>query len=218
MGFRTKLVLSYIFLIALITGSFYLFFSHTLQKEMIEESRANLASQTELARLLVLSDKQATSPQQLAESIGIVIKARVTLIAPNGTVVGDSDVGQARLAQLENHLHRPEVQEALRNGSGSALRYSDTLRTSMLYSAKTYGSGTTGGIIRLALPLEYLASARNTLHGLVGGATAVTILIALLFSYALSNLTSRPLRDMADAAARIGSWREQGQDPGEIQR
>ena len=204
MGFRTKLALSYIFLIALITGSFYLYFDHTLQKRMIEESRANLASQTQLARLLVMSNKQLTSPQQLAESIGTVIKARVTLIAPDGTVIGDSDVGMARLAQLENHLQRPELQEALKHGSGSAMRYSDTLRTSMLYSAMTYGSGRTDGFIRLAMPLEYLASARNTLHGMVGGATVVTILIALLFSYALSNLTTRPLRDMADAAARIG--------------
>jgi two-component system phosphate regulon sensor histidine kinase PhoR len=204
MGFRTKLMLSYIFLIALITGSFYLYFSHTLQKGMIEESRANLTSQTQLARLLVMSDIQVTSPQQLAESIGTVIKARVTLIAPNGTVIGDSDVGQARLAQLENHLHRPEVQEALKNGSGSALRYSDTLQISMLYSAMTYGSGTANGVIRLAMPLDYLASARDTLHGVVGGAAVVTLLIGLLFSYILSNLTSRPLRDMADAAARIG--------------
>jgi len=126
------------------------------------------------------------------------------LIAPDGTVIGDSDVGQARLAQLENHLQRPEVQEALKNGSGSALRYSDTLRTSMLYSAMTYGSPTVAGVIRLAMPLEYLTSARNTLHSLLGGATLAAILIGLLFSYVLSNLTSKPLRDMADAAARIG--------------
>ncbi|MHB8121607.1 MAG: ATP-binding protein [Desulfuromonadaceae bacterium] len=204
MGFRTKLVLSYVFLIALMAGSFYLYFDHTLQSAMIKESRDNLASQTELASLLVASDKRGTAPQQLAETIGTVIKARVTLIAADGTVRGDSDVGQGRVAQLENHLQRPEVQEALKNGSGSAVRYSDTLRTSMLYSAMTYGRGTPDGIIRLAMPLEYLASARSKLHGMVGGATAVTILISLLFSYALSNLTSRPLRDMADAAARIG--------------
>jgi two-component system phosphate regulon sensor histidine kinase PhoR len=204
MGFRTKLVLSYVFLIALMAGSFYIYFNYTLQKSMIEESRTNLANEGQLARLLVIRDKQVTPPQQLAQSIGTVIKARVTLIAPDGTVVGDSDVGQVRLAGLENHLQRPEVQEALKNGSGSSVRYSDTLRTSMLYSAMTYGRGTTDGIIRLAMPLEYLTSARNSLHGLVGGATAVTILIALLFSYVLSNLTSKPLRDMADAAARIG--------------
>ena len=204
MGFRAKLTLSYIFLVTMVTGSFYIYFSHSLQKGMIEESRANLASQTQLARLLVVRDEKVTSPQQLAKSIGTVIKARVTLIAPDGKVIGDSDLGQERLAGVENHLHRPEVQEALKNGSGTALRYSDTVRTSMLYSAATYGSGATGGIIRLAVPLEYLASTRNALHGLVGGAAAVTILIALLFSYILSNLTSKPLRDMAAAAAHIG--------------
>ena len=204
MGFRTKLVLSYIFLIALITGSFYLYFSYSMQQGMIEESRESLSSQIQLARLLVMSDKLVTPPQPLAESIGSAIKARVTIIAPDGIVIGDSDVGQARLAQLENHLQRPEVQEALRNGNGSAVRYSDTLRTSMLYSAVTYGGGSVDGVIRLAMPLDYLASARSTLHGMAGGATAVTVLIALLFSYVLSNLTSRPLRDMADAAARIG--------------
>lgn len=204
MGFRTKLVLSYIFLIVLMSGSFYLYFSHSLQKGMLEESRVNLANEVQLARLLVARDKHVTPPQQLAESIGTVIKARVTLIAPNGTVIGDSDVGSSQLAHMENHLQRPEVQEALKSGSGSTVRYSDTLQMSMLYSALAYGSGATEGVIRLAMPLEYLASARSSLYGLVGGATLVTILIALLFSYVLSNLTTRPLRDMADAAARIG--------------
>ena len=204
MGFRYKLALSYIFLIVLITGSFYLYFNYSLQKGMIEESRANLASQGQLARLLVMNDRQVKTAQQLADLIGTASKARVTLIAPNGTVVGDSDVGQARLAQVDNHLQRPEVQDALKNGSGSALRYSDTVRTPMLYSAVAYGNGNTDGIIRLGMPLEYLPSARDALHGIVGGATAVTVLISLLFSYFLSNLTSKPLRDMADAAARIG--------------
>jgi len=204
MKFRTKLMFSYIFLILLITGSFYFYIDHVLQKEMIEESRANLASQTQLARLLVMNSNGAQSPQQLAETVGTAIKARVTLIAPDGTVTADSDVGKARLSQLENHLQRPEVQEALKNGSGSILRYSDTLRTSMLYSAMSYGRGSSEGVVRLAMPLEYLTSTRALLHGLIGGATVVTVLIALLFSGIFSNLTTRPLRDMADAAARIG--------------
>ena len=204
MGFRSKLMLSYIVLIALITGSFYFYIDHVLQQEMIEESRVNLANQTQLARLLVISSKGQQPPQQLAEKVGTVIRSRVTLVAPDGTVTGDSDVGKARLGQLENHLQRPEIQEALKNGSGSALRYSETLRTSMLYSAMSYGSGTPEGVIRLAMPLEYLSSTRSKLHGLVGGAALATVLIALLFSGLLSNLTTRPLRDMAEAAARIG--------------
>ena len=204
MGFQAKLALSYIILIAFITGSFYLYFNQTLHNGLIEESRANLVSQARLARLVVMNNKRVIPPQQLAESIGTTIKSRVTLIAPDGTVIGDSDVGRARLAQVENHLQRPEIQDALKSGSGEAQRYSDTLRTSMLYSALTYGSGVTEGVIRLAMPLEYLDTARNTLHRLVGGATLVTIVLALLFSYGLSNLTTKPLRDMAAAAALIG--------------
>ena len=85
MGFRTKLILSYIFLIALVTGSFYLYFNQTLQIGMIEESRANLVSQTQLARLLVMNNKSGTAPQQLAESIGTATKARVTF-CPNKVI------------------------------------------------------------------------------------------------------------------------------------
>lgn len=201
MGFRLKLALSYIFLIALVTTSYYVFFNHSLQKAMVEESRNNLVNQTQLARMLVIGDRHATPPQKLAEAIGTAIKARVTLIAPDGTVTGDSDVGRARLQQLENHLQRPEVIDAQKSGTGSALRYSDTIRATMLYTAMTCGSD---GFIRLAMPLEYLTTARNSLHGIVGGATLLTILVALIFSYILSNLTSKPLRAMADVAARIG--------------
>ena len=204
MGFRSKLVLSYLLLIALVTGSYYVYFNHSLEGRMIDESRANLTSQARLARLLVLNDRQSTPSQRMAESIGAVTSTRVTLIAPDGTVTGDSDVGQARLAGLENHLQRSEVRDALRSGSGTSLRYSETLRTSMLYVAMPYGSGTTSGIIRLAMPLDYLATARSTLHGMVGGATVVAFLLALLFGYVLTGLTARPLRNMADAAARIG--------------
>ena len=48
MGFRTKLVLSYIFLITIITGSFYLYFSYSLQKGMRPESRTAVAERLEL--------------------------------------------------------------------------------------------------------------------------------------------------------------------------
>jgi len=60
------------------------------------------------------------------------------------------------------------------------------------------------GFVRLALPLDYLAQATTMLHGVLGGVMLLTILAALVASYALSNLTSRPLREIAASAARIG--------------
>ncbi len=203
MQFRVKLMLSYLLLIVLIVGSIYLYINHILEKNLIEESRANLVSQTRLARMLVNTGDIAT-PQKLAETIGSAVRARVTIIARNGRVIGDSEVGGPGLGGMENHLDRPEVQEALTTGTGTSTRYSETLHLHMLYVAMTYGSGHTDGFVRLAMPLSYIASARAALHGLLGGATVLTVLAALLLSYILSNLTSRPLRDMAAAAARIG--------------
>ncbi|BCS55927.1 ATP-binding protein [Geobacter sp. SVR] len=200
MRFRTKLMLSYILFVVMVSGAYYLYFKHSLTTAMIEESRASLINQAMLARLLTEQEAQSHKPQQLAERVGNAIRARVTLIAPDGTVIGDSDVGQANLAELQNHLNRPEVQEARKTGRGSAVRYSETLRRNMLYVALASGHG----YLRLALPLEYLDEATSTLHGVLGGVALLTILAALVVSYFLSNLTSRPLRDIAAAAARIG--------------
>ena len=204
MGFRLKLMLSYLLLIVAIAGSFYLYMDHVLETNLLEESRANLLSQAKLARLLVMYDHMKQPPQKLAETVGSAIKERLTLIAPDGRVVGDSEVNGAKLGELQNHLDRPEVQAALASGTGIAMRYSETLKTEMLYVAKTYGNGRTEGFVRLAMPLSYLTNSSNALHRVVGVATLLTILAALVLSYFLSNLTSRPLRDMATAAARIG--------------
>jgi len=77
--FRSKLMISYLLFILLISGSFYLYFKSGLQAAIIQESRANLISQAALVKLLVEQDKHLTLPQQLAERIGSSLKARVTL-------------------------------------------------------------------------------------------------------------------------------------------
>ncbi|MBT1071254.1 ATP-binding protein [Pelotalea chapellei] len=200
MKFRTKLMLSYLLLILMVSGSFYLFFKRNLQNSLVEESRANLMNQATLARLLVEQERDRIPPQKLAEKIGATIKARVTLISRDGTVIGESDVNQTQLSRLENHLGRPEIQAALKFGQGSAMRYSETLRRNMLYVALDAG----GGFVRLALPLDYLAHATEALHNVLGVMALLTIAVAIVLSYVLSNLTSRPLRDIAAAAARIG--------------
>jgi len=204
MGFRLKLMLSYLLLILAIAGSFYLYMGHVLEKNLLEESRANLVIQAKLARLLVMHDNMKQPPQKLAETVGSAIKERVTLIALDGRVVGDSEISDDKLDELQNHLDRPEVHAALTSGMGIAMRYSETLKTDMLYVAMTYGNVRTEGLVRLAMPLSHLTNSVVAMHRVVGIATLLTILAALVLSGFLSSLTSRPLLDMATAAARIG--------------
>jgi two-component system phosphate regulon sensor histidine kinase PhoR len=213
MTFRWKLMLSYLLLILILSGSTYLSFDHSAQTYFLDESRENLISQTRLAKMLAEQEGDTIPPQQLAERIGSAIRARVTLIDRRGTVTGDSDVSRSGLAHLENHLKRPEVVQAMKGGIGSSLRYSETLKTDMLYTALGYESANHSGFIRLALPLEHFSNATAALHRMTAGSVGMALLAALLLSLFLSRVTSRPLRQMAEIAARIGRDGEQRRIP-----
>src|SRR5258708_6926351 len=56
-----------------------------------------------------------------------VVGGRITLITPDGVVIADSSVPPEGLRKLENHKTRPEVQQALANASGQAIRHSHTI-------------------------------------------------------------------------------------------
>lgn len=57
---------------------------------------------------------------------------RITLIAPDGTVIADT---VADTESLENHSERDEVKQAMKNGSGTSSRYSNTLTEKIVYYA-----------------------------------------------------------------------------------
>ena len=97
------------------------------------EERAALA--VELARGIPFSREQTTALDALADRAGAAASARITLISPDGWVVGDSDVPLERLEGLENHASRPEVGTALAGSVGRSERRSDTVGRLLLYVA-----------------------------------------------------------------------------------
>ena len=202
-----KLMASYLLLVLLMGGALSVYLNNTLADYLVSGIRDNLFNEARLARLTAArhsSDLYREAPA-LADAIGQEIKARVTIIATDGRVIGDSQVGTADLPGLENHLQRPEVQQALVTGNGSSIRYSSTLRTSMLYVALPIRTGDkTNAVLRLALPLADLEKTRESLHTMLGAALAVAVILSLFFSYILSRVTSHSLRAMTASAARIG--------------
>jgi two-component system, OmpR family, phosphate regulon sensor histidine kinase PhoR len=61
---------------------------------------------------------------------------RVTIISREGDVVFDSEVENVK--DMENHLLRPEVQDAIRSGKGSNIRESETTGFSYYYYVRAY--------------------------------------------------------------------------------
>lgn len=63
---------------------------------------------------------------------------RVTLIAANGDVIADT---QAAASDMDNHADREEVKDALKYGSGTKVRYSETLTEKTIYYAQRLSNG-----------------------------------------------------------------------------
>jgi two-component system phosphate regulon sensor histidine kinase PhoR len=140
----------------------------------------------------------------VADRAATAAAARVTLIAEDGKVLGDSDVPAARLSQVENHADRPEIQAALNGAIGSSTRRSATVGRSLLYLAMPL-EGRPPGVVRLAVDVSHVDAAVAQLRRELLVAGGVGLLAALALSYAVSWLTLRPIWEMHRGATSIAA-------------
>ena len=137
---QTKITLTYLILAVVIIAAVGVISS--LEIESLFEDRLvhQLEQQADVVHHFLASGEfsgekaRAASIQHLADVLG----ARVTLVAADGTVVADSDVPFEKLSTVENHLLRPEVQDALSKSIGMNIRRSATVGRDFLYVAKQY--------------------------------------------------------------------------------
>jgi two-component system phosphate regulon sensor histidine kinase PhoR len=106
---------------------------------------------------------------------------RMTLIAPDGNVLLDS---RTAAENMENHADRPEVIDALKNGTGESLRYSDTFKVEMYYYAMRLSDG---NVLRVSRQVVGLAGVFTLM---LPAAAAVTILILVIANFAARRLTA----------------------------
>src|SRR2546430_1656802 len=83
---------------------------------------------------------------EFARELGARVGQRVTLIDAKGTVRGDTEFDRASLDRLENHLLRPEVQQALSTSVGRAERLSASTNERRMYIAVRGGPGGPAGV------------------------------------------------------------------------
>lgn len=114
---------------------------------------------------------------------------RITWIGKDGTVLYDS---QTDTSEMENHLEREEVQQALKTGHGESSRYSKTLSEQLLYCADLLPDGT---VIRLS-------SVRSTVWMLLLGFAqpiAIVTILALALSFWLASRLSKKIVEPINA-------------------
>jgi two-component system phosphate regulon sensor histidine kinase PhoR len=148
-----------------------------------------------------LSDKiQVADFQDIAIKMGRTLDLRVTIIALNGDLLGDTDLTRGQLATVENHANRPEIIDALKSGSGESRRFSWTLRKKMLYMALPFGKEKAAGVLRFSKPLDDIDVMEAGMRGMVGIAVVLVLLLSFVLTFAVSLLVSRPLTQMSAIA------------------
>ena len=186
----------------------YVYLNNSLREHTYQRIKTNLYKESILARsyLKMYSEQDLESYQldSVADRVGEDLGVRVTIIDLEGTVLGDSELDDKALLDVENHFYRPEIQQARQNGFGVSRRFSNTIGKDMLYVAIPYGGEKTRGVIRLSIPLKEVELISNRLKKTLIISLCIAFLFAILISFLVSIFISRPIREMAWVAQGIG--------------
>lgn len=200
--------LTVIFCLAMIAGLFlgyFYLFSH-MRSYIENKVETDLKHEVWLGKEFLessLNQQNLTDADAFADRIGKALGVRATIIAQDGTVIGDSDLDKKTLTTIENHLHRPEIQDALRNGLGISKRYSATLGKTLAYMAVPFGKEKKLGYLRLAIPLSEIEMLESRAQKIITVAFFLAFFISLLFMYFISVRVSKPLKTMVGMARSI---------------
>jgi two-component system phosphate regulon sensor histidine kinase PhoR len=183
-------------------------FATAMRSRIDERIESTLVAEAQLAADLLGRGVPLTSPAALddeADRLGALVGARVTFIAADGRVLGDSSETVEALAAMENHLQRPEVLDAAAHGLGRSRRYSATLRIDMLYVAVPVRHPEIA-FVRVALPLT---DVRHQLQPVLS-ATLTALGLALLGGAAIAWIFSARIGRRVRLIAGIADRYRQG--------
>lgn len=119
----------------------------------------------------------------------LISTSRITHIAPDGTVLFDS----TGFEDLDNHDQREEVEEALKTGIGSAVRYSSTLRANLIYVSTRLEDGT---VLRLAASESASREMMGSMLPWQIFGTLALLILCLPLAARITSLLVKPILEM----------------------
>jgi two-component system phosphate regulon sensor histidine kinase PhoR len=140
----------------------------------------------------------------LADALGAELGSRITLIARDGRVLGDSHVAADSLAGLENHAARPEVVAALAGRTGEALRLSRSTGAEQYYLAIPSRAPPVA-VVRASEPLRAVAEIGGSLFRLVALGVLVAVVLAVAVLYWYTGRQAARILELEAATAGLGA-------------
>ena len=108
---------------------------------------------------------------------------RITWISKNGDVLFDSSIDKS---DMDNHSEREEILEAVENGEGETIRYSETLSQKTMYYAKLLNDGT---VIRISCAYDNLFA---TMFVVIKPIIFIVFILSIIM-YIVANYTAKAI-------------------------
>ncbi len=200
-----RIAVPFILLIVISMGVLGIYLTSFARNSQLDNLRLHLEKEARITAEASLPAflGQGGDLDALAKKLGEEIDARVTIIALDGKVLGDS---QEDPSTMENHATRPEVKDALASGLGESTRYSTTLGQQMMYVAVPVANqGKVFGVARVALPLVAVQNSINQVTLIISLAMVMTAVLAVVAAGFIAQATTRPIREITKASKRIAS-------------
>jgi two-component system phosphate regulon sensor histidine kinase PhoR len=206
--FFWKLYASYALLVLATTAVVGSLVHHQMSRSLLTEVATSLRDKTRLIEPYALRAFDESRPAAIETEIATLGREtgiRITLIRPDGSVVGDSEHDPDT---MDNHGDRPEVVDAQTRRVGLARRYSHTLQEFMLYAAiAVRKDGQVRGTVRTAMPLREIDARLATMRRTIAAGALIGILAALLVGIAVARRITAPVAEMTTAAAAMRDGR-----------
>jgi two-component system phosphate regulon sensor histidine kinase PhoR len=204
---RWRIAVPYVILIIITMLSLSVYISG-----FVRDIHTNNLESSLIAQARLIGDSVAPSIREAKDSGEIdalarhwadELDVRVTIIGRDGAVLGESHENRTT---MDNHLHRPEIQQALAEGQGTSIRYSHTVGYDMFYSGVPIeDGGEIIGFARLSLPMNQVEADINLIRRNIYIATAILAVAIIFLGILIAGRTTRPIRTLSTAVNKMAA-------------
>jgi two-component system phosphate regulon sensor histidine kinase PhoR len=204
---RWRIILPYAGLILVVMLGLGIYLSNFVRQAYLNDLQSKLAAEARSIGVSIIPglEKAGSNPNLdlRAKNWAEVLNARVTIIAPVGTVWGESSQDRSL---MDNHSNRPEVIQALASGEGSSMRASQTLGVTMMYTAIALNNNNRVlGVVRVAVPLSEVNANVAGLQRILAAATVISTLLAILIAGLIGGRIANPVQELTQSAWQLAS-------------
>jgi two-component system phosphate regulon sensor histidine kinase PhoR len=180
--------------------------SGVIEKRTLGDVRRALDVRTQMLSRLsrpILESGRIADGDELVKALGKDTRTRFTVITVAGLVLADSDKDPH---SMNNHRMRPEIQESIYHDFGITTRYSDTLKTRMMYLARSVRvQGKLLGYVRAALPLTLINQRIRDSRKMIIFGIAIITLLTLILGFFLARHFIKPLLQLTGMAEAMAA-------------